>query len=87
MKFIQNTYILTEKSRPQEVDMIFEGLVLNKLSNRVFTSGSLIGVTDMMKHRDRTESYIALSTVFILSFDIETFREIMNMYPSIKREI
>ncbi len=51
MKFHKDTIIIKKKSRPEEIFFIISGSVLNQDSRRIFSTGSLIGETDIIFKR------------------------------------
>lgn len=53
----------------------------------MFSVGAIIGESDIIKNRERADTFIAVSTVYVLMFDVGTFEGIMNEFPEIKHEL
>lgn len=51
MKFQKDTIIIKKKSRPEEIFFIIKGSILNMDSKRIFSTGALIGETDLIYKR------------------------------------
>ncbi|CDW78950.1 UNKNOWN [Stylonychia lemnae] len=87
MKFQRNTVILKQGTRPEEVFFILKGVVINPGSQRTMSAGSMIGETDYIYKRERVDSFIAGTDVYILKFELEVFKIILDQFPDIKSEI
>ena len=75
--------LILKRTKSEEVFFILSGNVLNKESKRIFSTGALIGETDIIFKRDRRETYMAISTVYTLMFDAATILELMDEFPDI----
>lgn len=79
IKFPPNQVILRKNSKPNEVYFILKGHVLNSTSKRVFSTGSLIGETDIFyDKRDRLEEFVSLNKVFTLKLSLYYLEHIFS---------
>lgn len=63
------------------------GFVQNCVTKRALGPGSLLGETDFVYKRERAESYVAITDVFVLKYEISVFENILEQFPEIKAEI
>ena len=74
VKFPANQIILRKNARPDEVFFILKGNVLNSCTERVYSTGCIVGETDIFYgKRDRQEEYVTLNKAFALKMDAHTF--------------
>lgn len=67
LKLSENSVILRKNSRPEEIYLILSGNILNTTSKHVFSTGSIIGETDIIYgKRERLEEFITLNKAFVL---------------------
>lgn len=57
---------------------MLKGIVQNTTTKRALSMGSLIGETDYVYRRERAESFIALTDVHVLKYDINVFENILQ---------
>jgi hypothetical protein len=50
-----------------------EGEVHNESTDRIFSTGAILGESDIHFKRDRIENYIALTKVYALKFEKDVF--------------
>ena len=60
---------------------------MNCDSARTFSTGTILGETDIIYKRDRCECFIAVTSVYALKFDSETLFQIMSEFPLIRKEL
>jgi CRP-like cAMP-binding protein len=87
LKFIEGANIIKERTKSEEMFFLLSGEALNTVTKRIFTRGALIGETDIIFKRDRTETYIALSTVYLLMYDLNTVQAMLRDFPDIKEDL
>ena len=51
LKFIEGANIIKENTKSEELFFILNGEVFNTITNRIFTTGALIGETDIVFKR------------------------------------
>jgi signal-transduction protein with cAMP-binding, CBS, and nucleotidyltransferase domain len=87
-KYLQGAMLIKAKTHSEEMFMILSGEVYNTNSHRIFSAGSIIGVTGIIYKRDRSETYLAnTTTVYVLMYDILTLHNMMREFPDIKEEL
>jgi len=64
-----------------------QGLVKNTTTNRTLGIGSLLGETDYIYRRERAESFVAITDVFILKLEIGVFETILDQFNDIREEV
>ncbi|CDW73868.1 UNKNOWN [Stylonychia lemnae] len=87
MRFDRGSIILEQGSRPNEVCLIMSGSVLNASNGRILPTGSLFGESDMIFKRDRKDSYIAETEVYVFKFERKIVEIMMKQYPEIAEEV
>ena len=66
---------------------ILKGNVLNTVTRRIFSVGSIIGETDIIYKRSRCETYVAMDNVYVLKMDRIIFEEVLKEFPEMKRDV
>ncbi len=87
VKFQKETEILKAGSRPEEVLFLLKGSVMNVASNRILPPGSIFGEVDIIFKRERLDSYLAISDVYLLKYEIQVFQQILQDFPNIRDEV
>jgi CRP-like cAMP-binding protein len=78
MRFDRATRILEQGSRPNEVCLIVSGNVLNINTGRLFTTGTIFGEIDLILKRERRDTYIADTEVYLFKYERKIFEIIMK---------
>jgi|LauGreDrversion4_2_1035121.scaffolds.fasta_scaffold24205_3 CRP-like cAMP-binding protein len=72
----------------QRVYFIVKGRVLNVQTQRIYSDGALIGETDIIYKKRRTETFVALDDiVHVLRLDARILRDMMDIFPDIKKDL
>lgn len=87
VKLQQDTEILKAGSRPEEVLFLLKGQVMNVTSSRILPPGSIFGELDIIFKRERVDSYLASTDVYLLKYDIDVFQLIMEEFADMKDEV
>lgn len=87
MRFDNGDVIFEANAKAREMYVNVGGEVLNTKTHRVFMTGSLIGVDDILFNRNRLHRHIAKGEVFTLKLDRDVFDKMMKEFPDIKQEI
>jgi CRP-like cAMP-binding protein len=84
LKFKAGTLIIKKGVRPEEVLFILKGEALSLNTNRIYGSGCMIGEIDIIMKRDRMQSFISKTDLYVLKFERGTFQQILRDYQNIK---
>ena len=95
MRIAANTCFVEEGTLPRSVYFLLSGSVmkdsqLNRLvgvQNSYLIEGSIFGETDLMKNRNRTESYITVSDCYLLKITKALFFEVMEEFDDFRAEV
>ena len=87
MKLNKGDIILKKDSLPIECLIIVSGHVISMLSKRLYTDGSIFGLTDIIYERKRLENFIAESDTSLLMFERTDFEQLLNDFPDIEQEV
>jgi CRP-like cAMP-binding protein len=72
----------------RRVYFIVKGRVLNVQTQRIYSDGSVIGETDIIYKKRRTETFVALDDIVcVLRLDARILREMMDIFPDIKKDL
>ena len=70
-----------------ELFFLLKGEVKNVQNGRVYDKGNIIGQDDILFWRKRASSWQAVSTVFTVKLDRDTFEHMCKEFPLIKKEL
>eukprot|EP00347_Sterkiella_histriomuscorum_P004458 403360386 len=87
MRFDRDTVILEQGNRSNEVCLIMSGQVLNQTTGRIMPTGTLFGEGDIIFKRERKDTYIAESEVYIFKYERKIFEIMLKQYPEIEEEV
>ena len=88
LKFQRETIMLKRGTVAQRVYFIVKGRVLNVQTQRIYSDGSVIGETDIIYKKRRTETFVALDDIVcVLRLEARVLREMMDIFPDIKKDL
>jgi len=81
VKFKTGTEIIKKGTFSDEVFFIMQGVVLSQISGRRFTTGAMIGISEVaLKIRSRQDTFKCVTNTFMLKYKKKDFLDIMSKH-------
>jgi CRP-like cAMP-binding protein len=84
MRFDKGDVVFEKGQKSQEIFINIGGDLLDLETNRVYQTGSIAGVDDIIFNRERQSTFVAETELFTIRLERDLFEKMMKEFPDIK---